>query len=122
MNKWGAVRARGVPKVVGGMNKTEAAYRDHLALRERKGEVAWFVFEGVKLRLADNTFYTPDFSVMLRDGEIEMHEVKGRSGVKYWCEDDAKVKIKVAASIYPFLFKIVWPKKGSGWDVEDMKC
>ena len=35
----------------------------------------WYRFEGVKLRLADNTFYTPDFAVMSAAGTMEMHEV-----------------------------------------------
>lgn len=44
----------------GQMNKTESAYCQHLEQRKRAGEIAWYRFEGIKLRLADNTFYTPD--------------------------------------------------------------
>ena len=75
----------------GQMNKTESEYCQLLELRKRAGEIDWYRFEGIKLRLADNTFYTPDFAVMLSTGEMEMHEVKG-----FWT-DDARVKIKVAA-------------------------
>ncbi len=75
----------------GAMNKTEAAYAAHLEWLKQAGDVVWFRFEGVKLRLADSTFYTPDFAVMAVDGVLEMHEVKG-----FW-EDDARVKVKVAA-------------------------
>ena len=46
----------------GQMNKTESAYCQHLELRKRAGEIAWYRFEGIKLRLANNTFYTPDFA------------------------------------------------------------
>jgi hypothetical protein len=46
---------------VGTMNKTEAAYAGHLELQRRAGDVEWFKFEALKFRLADNTFYTPDF-------------------------------------------------------------
>lgn len=49
----------------GQMNKTESAYSQHLEMRKHAGEIAWYRFEGIKLRLADNTFYTPDFAVML---------------------------------------------------------
>lgn len=101
----------------GEMNKTEAAYRADLLLRLQAGEVAWFKFEGVKLRLADNTFYSPDFAVMLASGQLEMHEVKG-----YW-QDDARVKIKVAADLYPFRFIAVRPrakKDGGGWEIEEL--
>lgn len=95
----------------GRQNKTEAAYGDYLELRRRAGEVAWFKFEAIKLRLADLTFYTPDYFVMLTNGELEVHEVKG-----HW-EDDARVKIKVAASLFPFRFIGVRKVRGS-WDFE----
>lgn len=81
------------------MNPDEMAYAKQLCLRELSGEVAWWKFEAVKLRLADNTTYTPDFIVMLADGSIEFHEFKG-----FW-EEDARVKIKVAAEMYPFPFR-----------------
>lgn len=98
----------------GEMNKTEARYAEHL--KKIQGTViAWFKFEAIKLRLADNTFYSPDFAVMLTDGTLEMHEVKG-----FW-EDDARVKIKVAAALYPFRFIGVMEiprNKGGGWKIE----
>jgi hypothetical protein len=100
----------------GEMNKTEAAYAQHLRDRQITGEIAWYKFEAIKLRLADNTFYSPDFLVLRADGFIEAHEVKG-----FW-EDDARVKIKVAASIYPFQFIAVTArakKRGGGWEVEE---
>ena len=93
---------------VGAMNKTESQYAAHLELRKRDGDVLWYKFEGVKLRLADNTFYTCDFMVLRKDCQVEMHEVKG------FMTDDAAVKIKVAASIYPFEFYIVRKSK-IGW-------
>ena len=101
---------------VGAMNKTEAAYAATLELRRAGGEVAWFKFEGLKFRLADNTFYTPDFAVMLASGAMEAHEVKG-----YW-QEDAKAKIKIAADMYPFRFiaiKVRAKKDGGGWAVEE---
>jgi hypothetical protein len=95
----------------GKMNKTEEAYNALLEKRKQAGEVAWFKFEGVKLRLADNTFYTPDFAVMLTGGPMEMHEVKG-----FWV-DDARAKIKIAADLYPFRFVAIKRKAGS-WQEE----
>ena len=100
----------------GQMNKTESAYCQHLEQRKRAGEIAWYRFEGLKLRLADNTFYTPDLAVMLATGEMELHEVKG-----FWT-DDARVKTKVAADQYPFRIIVgtVKPKKaGGGWNIEE---
>jgi len=96
----------------GVMNKTEEAYGRVLETRKFAGEVLWYKFEGMKFRLADNTFYTPDFNVLLANGELQMHEVKG-----FW-EDDARVKIKVAASMYPFDFIAVKKCKG-GFSVEE---
>lgn len=96
----------------GCMNRCEQAYAEHL---KTSNTVLWFKFEGLKFRLADNTFYTPDFSVMLNNGALEAHEVKG-----FWT-DDARVKIKVAADMYPIKFIAVKPrakKNGGGWDVE----
>ena len=100
----------------GQMNKTEQAYFEHLTQRKHIGEILWFKFEGIKFRLADKTFYTPDFAVMNADNQIEIHEVKG-----FW-QDDAKVKIKVAADIYPFPFIAVMKKAkkhGGGWEFQE---
>lgn len=95
----------------GVMNKTEAAYGSTLEERKASGELSWYAFEGIKLRLADKTFYTPDFFVMSSDGTLECHEVKG-----FW-EDDARVKIKVAAEKFPFKFIAIMRKRGI-WEIE----
>lgn len=113
------LKARG-QTAPGEMNKTELAYAERLEAMRQGGEIAWYAYESVKLRLAANTFYTADFMVMTADGSIEMHEVKG--GV--W-QDDARVKIKVAASLYPFPFIAVQKLSkrdaaaaGTPWKVE----
>jgi len=108
------MNARGHP-IPGRMNKTEAAYAYRLETLRTAGEIAWYGFEPLKLRLASNTFYTPDFMVMLLDGLIELHEVKG-----FW-RDDARVKIKVAAERFP-MFRFVAVKKRTknrGWQTEE---
>lgn len=100
----------------GAMNKTEQAYAALLEQRRLENHVAWFKFEGMKFRLADNTFYTPDFMVMLVDGRLQAHEVKG-----FW-QDDARAKIKIAADMYPVEFIAVRPrakKDGGGWEREE---
>lgn len=81
------------------MNKTEAAYSDEvLAQLYIKDEIRDWWYESVRLRLANGAWYTPDFVVMMHDGTLEMHEVKG-----FWREA-ARVRIKVAADNYPFKF------------------
>ena len=100
----------------GEMNKTEFAYRDHLEALLHAGEILWYRFEGVTLKLADGCRYTPDFVLMNREGWIECHEVKG-----YW-QDDARIKIKIAAEMFPFRFvalKVKAKKDGGGWSVEE---
>ncbi len=92
----------------GKMNRTEEAYAAHLEQLKHVGDVLWYKFEGIKLRLADNTFLTIDFPVLSATGILEMREVKG------FLRDDANVKLKVAASMYPFKFILVRRKK-SGW-------
>ena len=99
----------------GQANKSESEYGALLRTRMLAGEVLWYRFEGLKFRLADNTFYTPDYALMLADGALECHEVKG-----VW-EEDARVKIKVVAEMYPIRFIAVrkLPKKeGGGWHME----
>jgi len=95
----------------GQMNNTEKAYEAHLSALKHAGQILWYKFEGIKYRLADNTFYTPDFAVMLANGQMEAHEVKG-----FWT-DDARVKIKVAADMYPFQFVAV-KKVKKEWSFE----
>lgn len=101
----------------GQMNKTEALYEATvLKPALMAGQMKWHKFEGMKFRLADNTFYTPDFMVMLANDQLEAHEVKG-----FWC-DDARVKIKVAADMYPIRFLAFTPlskKHGGGFKQEE---
>lgn len=100
----------------GKMNNTEKAYAQHLEIQKREGEINYYSFDGINLRLADNTFYKPDFLVMRADGQLEIHEVKG-----FWT-DDALVKIKVAADRFPFKFIAVMKqtkKNGGGWDIRE---
>lgn len=84
----------------GRMNKTESAYSNVLQARKMAGEITWWAFEPINIRLAPNCYYRVDFLVMLASGQVECHEVKGGAGFK----DDALVKIKVASTILPFQF------------------
>lgn len=96
----------------GKMNKTEAKYAAYLEMRKDTGEIVRWVFEPFKLRLADNTFYSPDFMVVTPE-QIEIHEYKG-----HW-EDDARVKIKVAAALFPeFQFIAAHTDKNGSYQFE----
>lgn len=97
----------------GQMNKTESKYSQYLETLKRIGEIQAWWFEPIKLRIADNAcFYTPDFMVLKSDGVVELHEVKGAAAI---FTDDAKVKVKVASSKFPFKIVVVFPQKGGGW-------
>lgn len=88
------------------MNKLERRFHDYLLAA--KNDLVSIRYESLKLRLADKTWYTPDFFALMDVGPC-LIEVKG-----FW-RDDARVKIKVAAELYPeFNFAAVqW--KGGQW-------
>lgn len=102
------LNARGrTPRRHGEMNRYESSYADLLEARRLRGEVYSWKYEPVGLRLAKACTYNPDFLVVLADGIVEFHEVKG-----HW-EDDALVKIKVAAQTFPeFAFRAFHKKSG----------
>jgi hypothetical protein len=99
----------------GKQNKTETAYETEVLKPQlHMGEILWYRFEAIKLRLADNTFITIDFPVITAAGQLEFREVKGR-----WT-DDARAKTKVAAAQYPFRFLAIQRAGRHGWRVEDL--
>lgn len=107
-------RARGrLTREPGKMNKLEADYALHLKALRDLGGIVDFRFEAVRLRLAKLTTYSPDFLVIGVNGEIVLHEVKG-----FW-EDDARVKIKVAAEMYPWFHFVAVTRKKGQWVREE---
>ena len=104
------------------MNKTEARYAEYLERLRLGGEILYWEYEPITLRIGGNklTTYTPDFLVITSASTVHFHEVKG-----FW-RDDARVKIKVAAAAFPFFrFASVRakPKKeGGGWEWERVPC
>ena len=88
-------------------------------MRKAAGEIMWYAYEPIKLRLAKKTFYTPDYLVQDGDGFLEIHEVKG------FMQDDAAVKLKVTARTYPMLKILVIRKRskkdGGGWSIQEVK-
>lgn len=105
-------RARGRTATADDMNSLERRYADHLRNRQLAGEIHSFAYERHNLKLADKTYYKPDFEVMLPDGTIEFHEVKG------FMQEDANVKIKVAADQFPqFVFRLVQWNRLTGWKI-----
>lgn len=96
------------------MNGLEARYAGRLEAMKRAGQIVFWKFEAVALRLADRTTYNPDFYLMLPDGSVGFHETKG-----FW-RDDARAKIKMAAEQFPELFFVAvqWDGKRKEWRFE----
>ena len=121
------VRARGrVRHVSGHMNKTEYEYSAYLDGLKALGKITSWKFEAVKLKLADKTYFTADFVVQDAEGFLEFVDVKatkrsknaaGESIEGALSEDDAAVKVKVAAQTFPwFDFTVVFKRKSGYWE------
>jgi hypothetical protein len=65
-------RGRGVRRVEGTMNKLEERYAAYLELRRVCGEILEWHFDAIKLRLAKDTFYTPDFLVLMHGSKSRL--------------------------------------------------
>lgn len=87
------------------LNKTERAYYDYL----RGLGADWIGVQNITLKLADDTRLTCDFNVIDR-GEMRCIDVKGG----FWRED-AKIKIKIAARLFPWATFIVAQKDKGAW-------
>jgi len=109
-------RARG-RLAASGMNKIETDYARHLELRKQAGEVLWWRYEGIRLRLAKNNNLTPDFAIMLADGTIELHDTKG--SWKAHGQRDQKSKMRLAAEMFPFRIVAVMRDGKTGWKFEE---
>jgi hypothetical protein len=92
-----------------GLNKTEAAY-----LQKLKADGWKHIYREPGLPLANGVKYNVDFLVVNEAGRVEGHEVKGRAF------STGIVKLKVAASLFPWIgFKLI-TKRGSGWAIEEV--
>ena len=89
-------------------SKTEAEYHRMLELRQKAGEIVWFRHEGITLDLGGSR-YTVDFFVLEANGELSAWEIKGG-----YIRPDSMVKLKIAASMFPFKFHLAQKTK-TGW-------
>lgn len=88
------------------LNKTERAYMQYISLL---GYV-WIGVQNITLKLGNDTRFTPDFSTIDADGNLRFIDVKG------FQREDALIKIKVAARLFPFAEFVIVKKNKSGWD------
>jgi len=80
----------------GGMfdSRTEAAYAARLNTLRLSGEISAWRHHSIRFRLADGTWYTPDFEVVTPECK-EIHEVKG------FMREAARVRFRAAADLWP---------------------
>lgn len=104
------------------LNKLETAYYQYLKDRILSARIAaahygekapsdWIGVQSITLKLGHMCRYTPDFWTIDEDGVLEAREVKGKM---FW--EDAKVKLKVAASTYPFIRFFLVTRDNIWWD------
>ncbi len=110
--------AQSLPRPVGNQpNKLEAEFARRLDVLVRTGEIRWYAFNAIRLRLADpvaggrTMWHKIDFSVTLPSGVLVMLETKGghitEGGMLRW---------RWAAEQYPHLRIQMWQRKrGQGW-------
>lgn len=89
-----------------GMNKSEAQFAQKLEFQKVAGDIVWWGFEPIRIRLANGTFYRPDFVTVDKNGRTAIYEVKG------YMREAARVRLKVAVEKLPYPFFLVRKHKG----------
>lgn len=99
----------------GKMNDTEAAYAERLDWLKLTGEILDWKFHVMRIRLADRTYYTPDFLVMDKNREVQIHETKGG-----WTTEAGQMRIKLAGEALPWfrIFKCI-KRDGDSWEIQE---
>lgn len=99
----------------GQMNKTEAAYAQRLEVLKHDGQILDWRFHALRVRLANNTFYEPDFLVMTAAREIQIHETKGS-----FTTQAGQTKIKLCAEVLPW-FRVIKAslQKDGSWTLQE---
>ena len=115
------------------MNSIEREYAYMLTEAANDRMIVGWIFEPMALKLAEKTTYTPDFLVVHED-RFQIVEVKARgkakivtsptTGKKYkkqWTSkrEDAIVKVKVAATMFPwFEWTYAYKEADGSWTSE----
>lgn len=92
------------------LNKTERAYLEFL---KANGE-DWIGIQCVTLKLADDCRLTPDFATIDKDG-LTLIDVKG------FQREDALIKMKVAARMFPWARFVIVKRDGANWSHAEVK-
>lgn len=95
-------------------SKLERDYARYLDSCKTAGEIWDWMYHPWRLRLAEGTYYTPDFLVVIPGGLIELHETKG------FMREAARVRLNVAADKFKYItFKLI-KRARHGWDITEV--
>lgn len=100
------------------LNKTEARYLARL----RTLGYPWIGVQNITLKLGHDSRLTIDFFLISENGELEAHDTKARTKKgKILVEDDAQVKMAVAARLFPFIRFFIVTEDGGNWTKKPIK-
>lgn len=98
-------------------NKWEERYcEEWLDPLTLEGQLLWFEFEPFKIELAYRCTLTVDYFSFSRNGFIFADDIKG------FLRDDANVKIKVAARMFPHITFRFAALKGRQWTWKEVRA
>lgn len=101
------------------LNKTETAWRDYLRTQHPTDTIHE---QGITLQLGNGVRYTPDFIVICPAGLATEGVCVAAYEVKGFMRDDAAVKLKVAASLYPWIAFTLVSRKGGTWNTQEIRA
>jgi len=97
-------------------NKLEQRFALHLAGLEKRGEILWWQYEPIRLRIGKGALFTPDFGALRSDSSFVFFETKGS-----FTREASRVRLKAARDRYPFFeFRVARLAKGGGWEFSDV--
>ena len=111
------------------MNRTELRYSQYLDIIKLSGEIVYWGFEVLTVKLGTDLRFTPDFLVMYPSGRLEFHDTKGAKKIKAgrragetkpYVKDDALVKARVTAAHFIIPMYFVWPETNGTWGKKEL--
>lgn len=96
----------------GGMNQVEFKFALWLDVRKKGGEIKAWAYADMQFELGEfRCWYRPDFRIINNDNTMTFIETKGG-----FIREDAKIKFKCAAKIYPEFNWVMYQFKArEGW-------
>jgi hypothetical protein len=93
-------------------NNLERRYGQLLDLQLKAGEIKWWRLKPLRIRLADGSYYTPDFAVVTNEDQLELHETKGHM------REAARVRMLVCREVFPAAIRLIIWDAQHGWQEE----